>query len=78
MRVPMGKVATPERRSLNSFNTMNKLCSKRTSGSNQKQNEPRLIGNVLKEHFQSNEPLAKANRQRLASVEISAEKGGEV
>lgn len=49
-----------------------------SKGSNQRQNEPRLIGNVLKEHFLSNSPLAKANRQRLASDEISAEKGGEV
>lgn len=73
----MEQVATPERRSQNSLNTMNKLCSKRTSGSNQKQNEPRLIGNVLKEHFQSNSPLAKASRQRLASDENNAEKGGE-
>ena len=74
----MEQVATPERHSQNSFNNMNKLCSKRTSGSNQRQKEPRLIGNVLKEHFHSNSPLAQASRQRLASDEISAEKGGEV
>ena len=49
-----------------------------SKGSNQKQNEPRLIGNVLNEHFHSNSPLAMASRQRLAYVEISAEKGGEV
>lgn len=45
---------------------------------NQRQNEPRLIGNVHIGHFQSNEHLAKANRKRLASVEISAEKGGDL
>lgn len=44
----------------------------------QRQNEPRLIGNVNIGHFQSNEHLAKANRKRLASVEISAEKGGDL
>jgi len=39
---------------------------------------PRLVGDIIKKMFQSNSPLAMANRQRLASDEISAEKGGEV
>ena len=44
----------------------------------QRQNEPKLIGNVHIRHFHSNSPLAKASRKRLASVEISAEKGGDL
>ena len=49
-----------------------------SKGSNQRQKEPKAIKEVINDHFQSNEPLAMANRQRLASDEISAEKGGEV
>lgn len=49
-----------------------------SKGSNQRQKEPKAIKEVINDYFQSNEPLAKANRQRLASDEISAEKGGEV
>jgi hypothetical protein len=48
------------------------------SGLREKKNEPKAIKEVLNEHFHSNSPLAQASRQRLASVEISAEKGGEV
>ena len=47
-------------------------------GSRATKNEPKAIKEVLNDYFQSNEHLAKAIRQRLASDEISAEKGGEV
>lgn len=49
-----------------------------SKGSRVTKNEPKAIKEVLNDYFQSNEPLAMASRQRLASVEISAEKGGEV
>ena len=49
-----------------------------SKGSRVTKNEPKAIKEVINDYFQSNSPLAKASRQRLASVEISAEKGGEV
>lgn len=49
-----------------------------SKGSNQRQKEPKSIKEVINDYFQSNEPLAMASRLRLASDEISAEKGGEV
>lgn len=51
---------------------------KAPSGSRVTKSEPKAIKEVINDYFQSNSPLAKASRQRLASVEISAEKGGEV
>ena len=72
----MEQVATPERRSQNSINM--KKNFEAPSGSRATKNEPKAIKEVLNDYFHSNEPLAMANRQRLASVEISAEKGGEV
>lgn len=48
------------------------------SGSRVTKSEPKAIKEVINDYFQSNEPLAMASRQRLASDEISAEKGGEV
>ena len=41
-------------------------------------NEPRLIGDIIKEMFRGNSPLAKGYRMYLASKENGAEKGGEV
>ena len=41
-------------------------------------NEPRLIGDIIKEMFRGNSPLAKGYRTYLASKENGAEKGGEV
>lgn len=57
---------------------MKKYFEKAPSGSKEIKNEPKVIKEVLDDYFQSNEHLAMASRQRLASVEISAEKGGEV
>ena len=51
---------------------------KAPSGSKEIKNEPKAIKEVINDYFQSNSPLAMASRQRLASVEINAEKGGEV
>lgn len=72
----MGKVATPERHSQNSLQM--KKNFEAPSGSKEIKNEPKVIKEVLSDYFQSNEPLAQASRQRLASVENNAEKGGEV
>lgn len=52
--------------------------NEKSSGSRATKNEPKAIKEVLNDYFQSNEPLAQACRQRLASVENNAEKGGEV
>ena len=57
---------------------MKKYFEKAPSGSKEIKNEPKVIKEVLSDYFHSNSPLAMASRQRLASVEISAEKGGEV
>ena len=51
---------------------------KAPSGSKEIKNEPKAIKEVINDYFQSNEPLAMASRQRLASVENNAAKGGEV
>lgn len=48
------------------------------SGSKEIKNEPKVIKEVLSDYFHSNSPLAQASRQRLASDENNAEKGGEV
>ena len=50
----------------------------KSSGSKEIKNEPKAIKEVLNDYFQSNSPHAMACRQRLASVENNAEKGGEV
>lgn len=47
-------------------------------GPDQTKNGPKAMKDVLNEYFSGGQPLAVANRQRHASVEISAEKGGEV
>ena len=57
---------------------MKKYFEQTPSGSRVTKSEPKAIKEVINDYFQSNEPLAKASRKRLASVEISAEKGGEV
>ena len=53
------------------------LKLKRPSGS-KKMNEPRVIGDIINEMFQSDSLLAKGYRKFLASKENSAEKGGEL
>ncbi len=73
----MGKVATPERHSQNSYKKM-KYFKQTPSGSRVTKNEPKAIKEVLNDYFQSNEHLAMASRQRLESDENNAEKGGEV
>ena len=52
--------------------------NEKSSGSRVTKSEPKAIKEVINDYFQSNEPLAMASRQRLASVENNAEKGGEV
>jgi hypothetical protein len=42
------------------------------------QYEPRLVGDIITEMFLGNSPLAKGYRKHLASIENSAEKGGEL
>lgn len=51
---------------------------KRPSGPDKTKNGPKAMKDVINEYFSGGQPLAVANRQRHASVEISAEKGGEV
>ena len=52
--------------------------NEKSSGSRATKNEPKVIKEVLSDYFHSNSPLAMAGRKRLASDEISAEKGGEL
>ncbi len=53
-----------------------KKTNERPSGSERMQNGPKAMKDVLNEYFSGGQPLAVASRQRLASDEISAEKGG--
>lgn len=50
---------------LKSDNKMKKDLNLRRPSGSQKKNEPKVIGEVLNEYFQSNEPLAVAYRERL-------------
>lgn len=50
----------------------------RPSGPDQTKNGPKAMKDVINEYNCGGQPLAVACRKRLASVEISAEKGGEV
>lgn len=51
--------------------------SKKVAGS-QKSHEPRLVGSIITEMLLGNSPLAQGYRKHLASIEHSAEKGGEL
>ena len=50
------------------------LFAKRPKGS-RKKNEPKVIGEVLKEFFENNKPLAVAMRKRRASVDADDKQG---
>ena len=47
-------------------------------GLNRRDCRPRLVGDIIKEMFLGNSPLARGYRKQLASNENSAEKGGEL
>lgn len=47
-------------------------------GLNRRDCRPRRVGDIIKEMFLGNSPLAKDYRKHLASNENSAEKGGEL
>lgn len=47
-------------------------------GLEQRDSRPRLVGDIIKEMFLSNSPLAKDYRRFLALQKSSAEKGGEL
>ena len=47
-------------------------------GLNRRDCRPRLVGDIIKEMFLGNTPLAKGYRKHLASNENNAEKGGEL
>ena len=51
---------------------------KRNRAGSEVQYDPRPVGAVLKEMLRSDSPLAKGYRKHFASVEIKAEKGGEL
>lgn len=51
--------------------------SKKVAGS-QKSHEPRLLGSIITEMLLGNSSLAQGYRKHLASIEHSAEKGGEL
>lgn len=47
-------------------------------GLNRRDCRPRRVGDIIKEMSLGNSPLAKGYRKHLASIENSAEKGGEL
>jgi hypothetical protein len=47
-------------------------------GLDKRDSSPRLVGDIIKEMFLSNSPLAKGYRRFLALQKSSAEKGGEL
>lgn len=55
---------------------MKKVLNAKTKAGSQKQNEPRLVGYILKEMFLGNSPIARGYREYLASIKNGSEKGG--
>jgi hypothetical protein len=55
---------------------LNNISSGR--GLNRRDCRPRLVGDIIKEMFLGNSPLAMGYRKFLANKENSAEKGGEL
>jgi len=47
-------------------------------GQDRRECSPRLVGSIITEMFLGNSPLAQGYRKHLASIERSAEKGGEL
>ena len=54
------------------------LHNKRNREGSEVQYDPRPVGDILTKMLRSNSPLAKGYRKHFASVEIKAEKGGEL
>lgn len=53
------------------------LILQKVAGS-QTSHEPRRVGSIITEMLLGNSPLAQGYRKHLASIEHSAEKGGEL
>lgn len=47
-------------------------------GQDRRDRSPRRVGDIITEMFLGNSPLAQGYRKHLASIEHSAEKGGEL
>ncbi len=57
---------------------MKKVLELSIMAGSQTSHEPRLIGSVITEMLLGHSPLAQGYRKHLASIELSAEKGGEL